>query len=315
MLDDRPEGDDREGIALVTHTRPSRTLLVVEPCTEGLAIVLEEAKTRGLSVITAPDPQTALATLDMTIPDILLTDVYRPDMSGLSLIREVRRRGGPITVIAMGEDSSERTILESIRAGAMDYLPKPITVNELAMALDRARQRIPQTIEDVPGVEQLNYRVIIGTDPAYVEPCVSWLIEQTAMRLPETQRLHLRTTLIEFIVNAVEHGSLEIFYQEKHDALSSDQFDTLIAERRRHPRLSARRVIVRATYDKLRGAIRYAITDEGSGFKWNRFVTKSDIPCDSRDANGRGVFLAKAFFPDLAYNARGTEVTFSVPLP
>ena len=60
---------------------------------------------------------------------------------------------------------------------------------------------------------------------------------------------------------------------------------------------------------------RYTITDEGSGFGWNGFLTRSDEPCDSRVANGRGVFLAKAFFPDLTYNERGTEVTFSVPLP
>ena len=42
---------------------------------------------------------------------------------------------------------------------------------------------------------------------------------------------------------------------------------------------------------------------------------RSDETCDSRDANGRGVFLAKAFFPDLTYNERGTEVTFSVLFP
>jgi DNA-binding response OmpR family regulator len=299
----------------VTHPGSSKTLLVVANCSETLALVLEEAKSRGLSVITAQDPQVAIAMLDMAIPDILLTDLFLPEMSGLLLIREIRRRCPHMTVIAMAEEGNEGAMLESVRAGAMDYLRQPVAGDELAMALNRALQRIPHTIEDVPGIEQLDYRLIIGTDPAYVEPCVSWLIEHTAMTFPETQRLHLRATLIELIVNAVEHGSLEIFYQEKHEALSTDQFDTLIAERRRHPRFSARRVIVRATYDRLRRAVRYAITDQGNGFKWNRFLTKSHEPCDSLDANGRGVFLAKAFFPDLAYNDRGTEVTFSVPLP
>ena len=135
------------------------------------------------------------------------------------------------------------------------------------------------------------------------------------MMLPETQRLHLRTTLIELIVNAVEHGSLEIFYQEKHEALGNDQYDSLIAQRRRDPQFARRRVIIRACCDKVARSIRYTITDEGSGFGWNGFLTRSDEPCDSRDANGRGVFLAKAFFPDLTYNEHGTEVTFSVPLP
>ncbi len=133
--------------------------------------------------------------------------------------------------------------------------------------------------------------------------------------LPDRQRLQLRTTLIELIVNAVEHGSLEIFYQEKHEALEQDQYDSLIAQRRRDPQFALRRVLVRACCDKVARCIRYTITDEGSGFGWNGFLARSDESCDSRDANGRGVFLAKAFFPGLTYNERGTEVTFSVPLP
>jgi anti-sigma regulatory factor (Ser/Thr protein kinase) len=74
-------------------------------------------------------------------------------------------------------------------------------------------------------------------------------------------------------------------------------------------------VVVQASCDHERRRLRYAITDEGKGFVWNRFLKTPDQPCDSRQANGRGVFLAKAFFPDLTYNERGTEVSFSVALP
>ena len=298
-------------------TRPaaSRTLLVVEPCAGTLAMVLEQAKTRGLSIMTAPDPHVALAMMDMASPDVLMTDLFLPEPNGLMLIRETLKRNARTAVIATTRAGNEQALLEAVRAGAGDCLYKPARAEELGVALDRALRRIPQTIDDVPGIEQLEYRLVIGTDPGDVESCVTWLIESTAMGLPETQRLHLRTTLIELIVNAVEHGSLEIFYREKHEALSTDRFDDLIAERRRNPRFAQRRVIVRALYDKFHRRMRYAITDEGNGFTWNRFLTRSDQPCDSRDANGRGVFLAKAFFPDLTYNERGTEVTFSVPLP
>ncbi|MDR4480324.1 MAG: response regulator [Nitrospira sp.] len=299
----------------MTPPAASNTLLVVEPCAETLTLVLEQAKTRGLSVMTAPDPHVAIAMIEMALPDVLLSDLFLPDMTGLALIREARRRCSRTAIIATAETTNERVILEAVRAGAGDYLHKPVHAEELGMALDRALENIPHTIEDVPGIEQVDYRLVLGTDPNEVESCVAWLIESTAMRLPETQRLHLRATLLELIVNAVEHGSLEIFYEEKHEALNTDRFDLLIAERRRNPRFATRRVIVRALHDKFHRVIRYAITDEGNGFTWSRFLTRSDRPCDSRDANGRGVFLAKAFFPDLTYNERGTEVTFSVPLP
>lgn len=299
----------------MTGHAASSTMLVVDPSAETWALVMEQAKLRGISVITAPDPQVAVAMIEMATPDILMTDLFLANQGGLRLIRDIRTRSAKTVIIASGESEHGATILEIIRAGAGDYVQKPVLAEELGSALDRALRQISSTVENVPGIEQVDYRLVLGTNPDHVEACVTWLIQQTALTLPETQRLHLRTTLIELIVNAVEHGSLEILYQEKHEALTTDRFDTLIAERRRHPRFAKRRVVVQASYDKPRRRVRYAIMDEGKGFAWNRFLTKAEQPCDSRDANGRGVFLAKAFFPDLTYNERGTEVMFSVPLP
>ena len=296
------------------HTA-SPTMLVVDASAETWAMAMEEGKLRGISVITAPDPQVAFAMIDMAAPAILMTDLFSADQAGLLLIRELRTRSPKTVILATGEQDDVDTILNVVRAGAADYLRKPVLAEELGLALDRALEHIPSTIENVPGIEQVGYRLVLGTNPDHVEACVTWLIQQTALTLPEMQRLHLRTTLIELIVNAVEHGSLEILYQEKHEALSTDQFERLIAERRRHPRFARRRVVVQTSYDKARRRLRYAIKDEGKGFAWNRFVATPEQPCDTRHANGRGVFLAKAFFPDLTYNERGTEVTFSVPVP
>ncbi|MCC2643580.1 MAG: putative Response regulator with ATPase domain [Nitrospira sp.] len=292
-----------------------KILLVVDPCQETQSLALEQATVRGLSVITAPDPHVAMAMLDMALPDVVLSDPFMPDMAGLAMIRTMHERYPHIAKIIMAKDGDENSIVEALRAGAVDYLHKPVLGEELGLAFDRALQTIPQTIDDVPGIELFEYRQVIGNDPLHVESCVSWLIQGTAMTLPETQRLHLRATLIELLVNAVEHGSLEIFYQEKHEALAKGQFEALIAQRRADPRFAKRRVIVRACYDKHARLLRYAIQDEGRGFAWKPVLTGADEPCESHDANGRGVFLAKAFFPNLTYNEQGNEVMFSVPLP
>lgn len=292
-----------------------RTLLAVVPDSEVLALILEQAQARDISVVTAPDPKAALAMVEMALPELVITDLFLPERSGLLLVQHMRTRCATTAIVASADTADEGTVLEAMRAGATDYVPRPTGAKEIGLALDRAIQRQPRPVEAIPGIEQLDYRLTIGTDPHHVEACVTWLIEQTANKLPESQRLHLRATLIELIVNAVEHGSLEIQYQEKHQALSTDRFDALIEARRRDPRFAERRVVVRAGHDLRRRRLHYAIADEGNGFTWDRFLTKSDQPCDSRDANGRGVFLAKAFFPDLTYNERGTQVTFSVPLP
>jgi len=299
----------------MTGPASSLTLLAIIPDSETLALTLEQANSRGLSVVTAQDPQAALMMADMALPDIVITDLFLPEHTGLTLVQEIHNRFPNTAIIVSAGTADGQTVIEAMRAGGTDYLPQPTCTNALAMALDRAIQHVPHALEEIPGIEELDYRLTIGTDPHQVEPCVTWLIEQTARRFPEAQRLHLRATLIELIVNAVEHGSLEIQYQEKHEALSADTFDALIEARRRDPRFAERHVVVQACYDMSRRRLRYAITDEGKGFMWKRFLAQNDKACDNHDANGRGLFLAKAFFPNLIYNERGNEVTFSVPLP
>jgi DNA-binding response OmpR family regulator len=293
----------------------SKTVLVVDPCLELQAYALEQAKHRGLSVISAQDPSVASTMLDMTAPDIVLTDLFLPDMEGLALIKRVRARYPRTSLILVAEQGNEITIVEALRAGAIDYLRKPIHADELGMAFDRALHAIPRSVDDAPGIEQLEYRLVVGPDPSYVENSVTWLIQGTAMMFPETQRLHLRATLIELIVNAVEHGSLEISYHDKQEALAKDEYERLIQQRRKDPRFAARRVTIRACYDKPTRVLRYTITDEGHGFRWKNFLTSEGYLRNTRDANGRGVLLAHAFFPDVSYNDRGNEVSFTVSVP
>jgi anti-sigma regulatory factor (Ser/Thr protein kinase) len=58
----------------------------------------------------------------------------------------------------------------------------------------------------------------------------------------------------------------------------------------------------------------YQIADGGKGFNWKARVGSRYDACPTGDASGRGIFLAQSFFPDLAYNDRGNEVTLTVSL-
>lgn len=58
----------------------------------------------------------------------------------------------------------------------------------------------------------------------------------------------------------------------------------------------------------------YRISDDGNGFLWRRFLTPSPDAGPAAALSGRGIFLARAFFPSLTYNDRGNAVTITVPL-
>jgi anti-sigma regulatory factor (Ser/Thr protein kinase) len=169
-------------------------------------------------------------------------------------------------------------------------------------------------VDDAPGVERLEYVLVMGTDPSFVESTVTWLIQGTAMGLMESRQLHLRAALQELVMNAVEHGCLELRYHDKIDAMAQDQYDEVIQQRRSEAHFRDRRVTIRATYDKRQQVLTYRIADEGKGFNWKSRMKSGLDVCPTGDASGRGIFLAHSFFPDITYNDKGNEVMFTVSL-
>jgi CheY-like chemotaxis protein/anti-sigma regulatory factor (Ser/Thr protein kinase) len=289
-------------------------LLVIDPCLDTQARIAEQLQGRGFSVVAASDPTTALTTIDMAAPDIVITDLFLPDATGLTVLTELKARHELCPVIVMAKDAPEPMIVQALRMGAADYLHKPVTEAELAQALQRARDLLPGDLADIPGLCRADYRLTVDSDPTHIPAMISWLIKTTASTLPPVRRLHLRGALQELLFNAIEHGNLEIVYQEKQEALAEGRYEQLLARRLAQARLRDRRVLIHVVHDKEANSLVYRMTDEGKGFKWQSLLARSHEVCESEDVNGRGIFLARSFFPSLAYNERGNEVTLTVSL-
>ena len=77
----------------------------------------------------------ALEWLESNIPDAVLLDLNLPDMSGMDLLREIRRRGIPTEVLIITAHGSVDIALEAIRTGAADFLEKPFDAERLRTSL------------------------------------------------------------------------------------------------------------------------------------------------------------------------------------
>ncbi|HEY0076663.1 MAG TPA: response regulator [Abditibacteriaceae bacterium] len=120
----------------VEDTRP--LVLVIEDekdMAELLRLVLRES----YRLITARDGQEGIAKALQSMPDLILTDLQMPGLSGVNLLRELRRHsalnGVPIVVLTGTRDVSLRA--ELLRAGAQDYLTKPFAAEELLARLEQ----------------------------------------------------------------------------------------------------------------------------------------------------------------------------------
>jgi DNA-binding response OmpR family regulator len=295
------------------HTQ-ARTLLVVADNADTQTVILEHARAQGHSVISASTPALGLSTFDMTQPDIVITDLFLPKQDGIMLVKQIHERRPACPVLLLTDAGQAESTMAGLRAGALDYVEQPIHQDAFAQVLNRAIHSLPASVDDAPGVERLEYVLVMGPDPGYVESTVTWLIQGTAMGLMEARQLHLRAALQELVMNAVEHGCLELRYHDKIEAMAKDQYDDLIRRRKQENRFRDRRVTIRAIYDKRQQVLTYRIADEGKGFNWKARVASRHDVCATGDVSGRGIFLAQSFFPDIAYNDRGNEAMLTVPL-
>ncbi|MCC6588916.1 MAG: sigma-54-dependent Fis family transcriptional regulator [Bryobacterales bacterium] len=115
----------------------SARILVVDD-DHNLRWVLEtQLQQMGYQTETAPDGPAALACIDKNPPALVLTDLKMPGMSGLELLDRIRRDYPEIPVLIITAFGTIQSAVQAIRAGAYDYLTKPIDYDELGLAVSR----------------------------------------------------------------------------------------------------------------------------------------------------------------------------------
>lgn len=85
------------------------------------------------------EPQAALRALEARPFQVLVTDLRLPGMSGLELIRRARRLHPALRVVLMSAFGEPKDIVEAMRLGADDFLPKPFDLDAFLVLLDRLR--------------------------------------------------------------------------------------------------------------------------------------------------------------------------------
>jgi two-component system nitrogen regulation response regulator GlnG len=105
-------------------------------------------------------------------PSVLLLDIFLPEHHGLELFRKVRAFNRKIPIIFITADTSSETAIQAMRAGAFDYLAKPLhaeQVRNLTMSALRARQAMDQPVAFTIGEAMDGSERFIGRSKAMIE--------------------------------------------------------------------------------------------------------------------------------------------------
>ncbi|MHC1727455.1 MAG: response regulator [Syntrophobacteraceae bacterium] len=92
----------------------------------------------GHCVEVAEEVESAVAVLQSKPTDVILTDIILPRFSGVDLLRRVREIAPRVQVIMMTGEPTMETAAESLRHGAVDYLQKPVSKNEILKTVRNA---------------------------------------------------------------------------------------------------------------------------------------------------------------------------------
>ena len=104
-------------------------------------MVTDVLKKAGHQVIQAEDGKKALDVMARRDkPDVVLTDVVMPGLDGLAVLSKIRAKDQTIPVIMLSAHEDQRMVLQALRRGAFDYQRKPLSPQELVLAIDRALQ-------------------------------------------------------------------------------------------------------------------------------------------------------------------------------
>jgi two-component system NtrC family sensor kinase len=114
-------------------------ILVVDGDAEVVNLIAEQVLAPlGYQVATAYDGPTALQLMLQMVPDILITALDLPGLSGRDLLTAMHSQGLEAIIIATGPRGAETQSLQAFRLGAKDYLTKPVREAELVSSIDRA---------------------------------------------------------------------------------------------------------------------------------------------------------------------------------
>lgn len=137
---------------------PQAIVLIVDDAPSSLGMLCDALETEGYLVLIARDGQTALERLDLTVPDAILLDAVMPGMDGFETCRRIKADPAlsHIPVIFMTGLSETSSVLEGFACGGVDYVVKPLRLEEvLARLQTHARNasltRLARAAVDVAG--------------------------------------------------------------------------------------------------------------------------------------------------------------------
>jgi FixJ family two-component response regulator/anti-sigma regulatory factor (Ser/Thr protein kinase) len=201
--------------------------------------------------------------------------------------------------------------IEVMKNGAVDYLLKPFTIEDIANLVEKylkfsVNKKFDYDLINIITEEKRTF--IIPTNVHILGPFVYELMEMIKRfnEISKNDIFSIRLAVYEMLINAIEHGNLEINYETKKNLLSAgvNYIEYLDSLSKNEP-YTRRKIEI--SYQYYKTGIGFFIKDEGNGFDVKKFENR-DIKDELLAMHGRGIIISKFNMDEIIYNEKGNEV-------
>ncbi|MBA2407339.1 MAG: response regulator [Chitinophagales bacterium] len=289
------------------------TLLLVDDDVTFTTVIKSSLEKEGYQVYSAHHAKEAMRYLDKHHREIevMLLDWSMPDVSGIELLRQVKqdKTYENIPVIIQTVLGNPEYIQQGLEAGAFFYLVKPVnktllisTIRAAIVDLKRRRDLLSKLRES----ERALRFMVEGVFHFQTVQQGDNLAVRIANECPNPQEA---VYISELFANAVEHGNVNLSYEEKSELISKNGLQAEVRRRLSLPEY--RNKYVKVTFKKKPDLISILVEDMGNGFNFSKYLQFDDGRVF--DNHGRGIAILNALF-SIKYLGKGNKVLVEIPL-
>ena len=268
----------------------------------------------GMEVHAYPDAAQALELLqNPSAPefDLVISDIHMEGLDGFDVIHKVKATQPHLPVVLMTGQASVDYAIRAMRLGASNLFMKPVAIRDLVQSvfhLVDMHRDFRLADDGLRGLVNERRHFLFRSDELEVPSLVRHLSDRLVpMGFASPNNVDVISMAFhEALVNALEHGNLELESHLKGDLFAAeDAYVTLRAERMADPAYAGRLIEVRLAMDTERFELE--ISDEGPGFDASQM---SPLPGDSDLAPhcGRGLPLILLVMDEVHFNAKGNQI-------
>ena len=299
-------------------SRRTAHILLIDDDPAVLDMVQSALARFGMEVHAYPDAAQALNLIQnpaAPVFDLVISDINMADIDGFEVIQKVKAIQPHLPVVLMTGQSSVDYAIRALRMGASNLFMKPISLQEMVQSVfhlvDLHREQ-STTDEGLMGLVNERRHFLFRSDEIAVPSLVRHLTDRLVPLgfASSSNQGVIAMAIHEALVNALEHGNLELDSSLKSDLFATeDPYSRLRTERMADPAHAGRLIEVRLALDTERFEVE--ITDEGNGFDASRIAP---LPghADMASHCGRGLPLIMLVMDEVHFNEKGNQIRMAL---